>query len=898
MPSQLLDTKLFAPRRRRGLVDRPRLVERMNRGVESKLTLISAPAGFGKSTLLAEWRETYTAPGSSTAWLALDSSDSDPAVFWANVVAALQTIRPSVGDAGRMAGEPADLESLLTSMLNELATEPGDIILVLDDYHAVDGPGVHEGMGFLVEHVPPQVHVVIATRADPPFPLARMRARGELVEIRVADLRFTPDEAAAYFNDVMGLGLAATEVTTLEGRTEGWAAALQLAALSMRGRADVPGFIAGFAGDDRYIVDYLAEEVLQRQPDDVRTFLLDTSILARMSAPLCDAVTGVGSGRATLEALDRGNLFLVPLDDRRRWYRYHHLFGDVLRARLVDEHPARVPELHRRASTWYGQNGERAEAIRHAIAGEHFDQAAELVELEMSATQQARQEKTLRGWLEALPDAMIRRRPVLSDGYAGSILVRGQTEGVEARLQDAQRWLDRPDNAESLERMVVADDAAFRNLPAGIAVHRAGLARLLGDVEATTVHARAALDLVRDDDLAGRGAAAALLGLASWTKGDLGAMDRYYTDAMHTFEKAGYLSDVVGCAIGLADVWIEQGRLDEAMRLYERILDGATRHGAPLRGTADMHVGVSTILVLRNDLAGARRHLQRSDDLGEESGLPQNPYRSRVALAKIRQAEGDLAGAVDALAEAERTYVSDFFPEVRPIAARLARLWTDQGMLAKAWSWAQRRGLSYDDEVTYLLEYDHVTLARLLVAQGRRDVAPERYGEALDLLERLKVSAEEGGRVERLIETLVVQALARDANGESSSALRLLGEAIRLAEPEGFVRVFADEGPPMASLLSAAARQRIAPHFVDRLLASSGRGRERSPRALPMAEPLSERELEVLRLLRGDLGGPEIARELVVSLNTVRTHTKNIYAKLGVNSRRAAVRRAAELELL
>jgi LuxR family maltose regulon positive regulatory protein len=367
---------------------------------------------------------------------------------------------------------------------------------------------------------------------------------------------------------------------------------------------------------------------------------------------------------------------------------------------------------------------------------------------------------------------------------------------------------------------------------------------------------------------------------------------------MHTFEQAGYHSDVIGCAIGLADVRIEQGRMDEAVRLYERMLDRATGDGEPLRGMADMHVGVSTILLLRNDLAGARWHLQRSDDLGEESGLPQNPYRSRVALARIRQAEGDLAGAVDALAEAERMYVSDFFPEVRPIAARLARLWTDQGLLAKAWSWAQRRGLAYDDEVTYLLEYDHVTLARLLVAQGRRDGAPERYGEALDLLERLKVSAEEGGRVERLIETLVVQALARDANGDSSSALRLLGEAIRLAEPEGFVRVFADEGPPMASMLSATARQRIAPHFVELLLAASGRRRERSARAVPMDEPLSERELEVLRLLRGDLGGPEIARELTVSLNTVRTHTKNIYAKLGVNSRRAAVRRAAELELL
>jgi LuxR family maltose regulon positive regulatory protein len=375
-------------------------------------------------------------------------------------------------------------------------------------------------------------------------------------------------------------------------------------------------------------------------------------------------------------------------------------------------------------------------------------------------------------------------------------------------------------------------------------------------------------------------------------------MDRYYTDAMATFQKAGYLSDVVGCAMGLADVRIEQGRLDDAMRLYERILELATGDGAALRGAADMHVGISTILRERNDLVGARTHLQLSHDLGEESGLPQNPYRSLVALARIRQAEGDLTGALEALADAERLYVSDFFPDVRPIAARTARLWTDQGALAKAWGWAQERGLAYDNEVTYLLEFDHVTLARLLLAQGRRDGAADRFGEALDLLERLRASAEGGGRVERVIEILVVQALAQDANGQASRALDLLEEAVSLAEPEGFVRVFADEGPPMAKLLSVAAKRRIAPHLVPRLLAAFGRGGERSAHVLPMAEPLSERELEVLRLLQGDLGGPDIARELVVSLNTVRTHTKNIYAKLGVNSRRAAVRRAADLGLL
>ena len=897
MASQLLETKLFAPRRRRGLVSRARLIERMNRGAEATLTLISAPAGFGKSTLLAEWRGAAPSHDGSTAWLALDASDSDPAVFWANVIAALRTVVPSIGAGAETLGESVAIEPMLTSLLNELAAVSGELVLVLDDYHAIEGREVHEGMAFLLEHLPAQIHIVIATRADPPLPLARMRARGELVEIRVADLRFTPEEAAAYFNDVMGLGLAATDVTALEGRTEGWVAALQLAGLSMQGRTDIAGFIAGFAGDDRYIVDYLVEEVLQRQADDVRAFLLDTSILARMSASLCDAVTERESGRVTLETLDRGNLFLVPLDDRRRWYRYHHLFGDVLRARLLDEHPARVPELHRRASAWFERSGERAEAIRHALAGEDFERASDLVELEMPTVRRARQEKTLRGWLEALPDELIRARPVLSNGYAGSLLVRGETEGVEARLADAQRWLNEPAGG---GRMVVADERAFRNLATGIAVHRAGLARLLGDVEGTITHARTALDLVSDDDLIGRGAAAALLGLAYWTNADLEGAYRYNAEAMASLEAAGHLSDVLGCAIGLADMRIEQGRLEDAMRIYERALALAEGAGAALRGAPDMHVGISTILYEQNDLPGARQHIRMSDDLGEEHGLPQNAYRARVVLARIRQVEGDVDGALELLDTAERVFVGDFFPDVRPIAARRARLWIGQGRLAEAWEWAQERGLSSHDELTYLREFEHVTLARLLLAQGRRAGSAEHIAEAIGLLERLRRAAESGGRVERTIEVLAVQALAQHAAGQEADALATLQRAIALAEPEGFVRVFADEGAAMASLLDVGMRQGIAPHFAPGLRAAMSARSVRAPGAGAQAliERLSERELEVLHLLQGDLDGPEIARQLVVSLNTVRTHTKNIYAKLGVNSRRAAVRRAAELELL
>jgi len=894
--SQLLDTKLFAPRRRRGMVSRARLIERLNRGSEATLTLISAPAGFGKSTLLAEWREAAPAREGSTAWLALDTSDSDPAVFWVNVIAALRTVVPGIGAGAAVPGQAAAIEPMLTSLLNELAAVPHDLVLVLDDYHAIEGREVNEGMAFLLDHLPAQLHVVIATRADPPFPLARMRARGELVEIRVADLRFTPEEAGAYFNEEMGLGLAATDVATLEGRTEGWVAALQLAALSMQGRTDLAGFIAEFAGDDRYIVDYLVEEVLQRQPDDVRAFLLDTSILARMSAPLCDAVTGRDAGRVTLEALDRGNLFLVPLDDRRRWYRYHHLFGDVLRARLLDEQPERVPELHRRASAWYEQSGERAEAIRHAIAGGDFERAADLVELEMPATRQARQDMTLRGWMEALPDESIRARPVLSNGYAGSLLVRGETEGVEERLLDAQRWLDDPVGS----GMVVADERAFRDLRAGIGVHRAGLARLLGDVEGTITHARAALDLVSGDDHIGRGAAAALLGLAHWTNADLDGAYRSSAEAMAALQAAGHVSDVLGIAIALADIRIEQGRLQDAMRVYERALALAESTGAPLRGAPDMHVGMSSILYERNDLPGARQHLRMSDDMGDEHALPQNAYRSRVVQARIHQAEGDGDGALELLAAAQRVFDSDFFPDVRPIAARRARLWIGQGRLAEAWDWARERGISSNDELTYVREFEHATLARLLLAEGRRAGSGDHIGEAIGLLGRLSDAAESGGRVEGAIDALVVQALAHHAGAQEPAAMAVLDKALALAEPEGFVRVFADERAPMAGLLDIAIREGTAPHFAARLRSAIATAAADVPGVggQALVEQLSERELVVLHLLQGDLDGPEIARQLVVSLNTVRTHTKNIYAKLGVNSRRAAVRRAAELDLL
>ena len=906
MAGPLLETKLHVPRWRRSLVARPRLSERLRRGAESALTLVSAPAGFGKTTLLAEWLAVAAADERSVAWLSLDQRDNDPALFWTYLVAALNTGAPAVGAGGLLLlqrPQPPN-EAGLVALLNDLDAISNDVVLVLDDYHVIDARDVQDGMAFLLEHLPPQIHLVIASRTDPALPLARLRGRGELAEIRAADLRFTPGEAAAYLNGVMGLALTAADVAALEGRTEGWIAALQLAALSMQGREDVTAFIDGFAGDDRYIVDFLAEEVLQRQPEHVQHFLLQTSILDRLSGPLCDAVTGQDGGKTKLAALERGNLFLVPLDDRRRWYRYHQLFADVLHARLRDEQPDDVPDLHRRASEWYEQNGEPSEAIRHALAAGDFERAADLVELAIPAMRRSRQEAAVLGWLELLPDEVVRVRPVLSVGFAGALLAGGDFEGVEARLRDAEGWLDgatdtRQGSHAPAAEMVVVDDTEFRRLPAEIELYRAAQALVRGDGPGTVRHARRALELSPADDHLGRASAAALMGLASWASGDLEAGHSGYAECMAGLRRAGHIADTFGCAIALADIRRTQGRLGDAMRTYEQALQRASEQGGPvLRGTADMYVGMSEVHRERDDLPAATQQLLRSQELGEHTGLPQNRYRWRVAMARIREAEGDLGGALDLLNEAERLYVGDFFPNVRPVPALRARVRVTQGELGEALGWARERGLSVADDLSYLREFEHITLARVLLARYTDERAEDHpIEDATRLLEGLLRAAEEGQRTGSVIEILVLQALTHQARDDIPAALASLQRALTLAEPEGYVRIFVDEGPPMAALLRAAAKLRIAPRYVRRLLAAVNKTEDGTPASRGLTEPLSERELDVLRLLGTDLGGPEIARELIVSLNTVRTHTKNIYAKLGVNNRRAAVRRARELDL-
>jgi len=935
----ILATKLYLPRLRPNVVSRPRLLERLNEGLHGKLTLISASAGFGKTTLVSEWLARGSRPA---AWLSLDKEENDPTRFLTYLVAALRTIAATLGEGVLdllQSSQPPPPEAILTALLNEITTLPEPFVLVLDDYHMIDAKSVDSALTSLVEHLPPQMHLVIATREDPHLPLARLRARGHLTELRAADLRFTASEAAAFLTQGMGLSLSAADIAALENRTEGWITGLQLAALSMQGNPDISGFIQAFAGDHRYIVDYLVEEVLQRQPASVRNFLLQTSILDQLSGSLCNAVTGQQEGDARLEALEQGNFFVVPLDNRRQWYRYHHLFAEVLSVHLMAEQADQVSMLHRHASEWYEQHGSATNAIRHALASEDFGRAADLIELAVPAMRRSRQDAILLGWFKALPDEFVHFRPVLSVGYAYALLSCGELEGVEARLSDAERWLDTTADtnklapapsaetwAESFDdaqdklrrRMVVVDEEEFRRLPAAIAIYRAARAQALGDVANTMKYARRVLGLVPEDDHLLRGPAVALLGLASWASGDLEAAHRAFADGMASVQMAGNLSDAISGTIALADIRVAQGRLREAMRTYERALQEALEQGGPvLRGTADLYVGMSELHREQNDLGAATQHLLRSKDLSERTGLPQNRSRWCVALARIREAEGDLDGALDLLHEAERLSRRDFFPNVRPVAALVTRMWVAQGRLGEALGWAREQSLDVSDAPRYLREFEHITLARVLLARSQGARADSML-EAMGLLKRLLKAAEEGERTGSVIEILVLQALAHQTQGDIPAALMLLQQALSLAEAEGYVRMFVDEGPPMTVLLAMlhersrkrprAASTNVPLAYIERLLALLRGERvqeDTSPAApsaptpvQPLLDPLTERELEVLRLIADGLSNRKIAGRLVLALSTVKSYVNTIYSKLQVESRTQAVARARALHLL
>ncbi len=901
MPSPLVRTKLYVPPVRRGMVSRPRLVDRPDGPPSPRLTLVSAPPGFGKTTLLASWAEAAAAAGRAVAWVSLEESEQHPDAFWTYVVTALAGAVPGLGDGALplLQSPHPSTEPALTLLLNELSALPHGLDLVLDDYHLADGPGIAGDLSFLLLHLPAQVRLMIGTRADPALPLGRLRASGELTEVRAADLRFTLEEVAAYLNEVVGLDLGAADIAALEGRTEGWIAALQLAALSLQGREDAARFIAGFSGDDRYLVDYLVEEVLARQPDGVRRFLLDTSILDRLSGPLCDAVTLQEGGRSVLERMERSNLFVVPLDDTRRWYRYHHLFADVLRTHLHGEPTGRVAELHQRAARWYAANAEPVPAVRHAVAAGDLDLAADVVERSVVGMLRDRAEASARRWIDDIPEDVVRRRPVLAVGFIGALMASGQFESVERRLDDLHGVL-----ADPQADTVVLEPSELPRLPGAMETYRAALALVRGDPAGTVVHADRALACAAPGDDLTVAAASALSGLAAWAGGDLAAAQRSYATAIAGLRRAGSFSDVLGCSIALADLQAIQGRLDDAVATYESALRLAAEHehGGALRGTADMEVGLSQIALERGDLETAASHLRRADELGEQNGLPQHPYRWRVARARLLEAHGDMAGAVALLKEADRVYVGDFSPNVRPVPAQRARVLLAQGRLPLALDWARDQRLAADDELEYVREYEYVTLARILLHQHSAEGSTRALRRADGLLERLRARAEDGGRTGTLIEIMALRALAhhsRHGRHDVPGALVPLEAALRLGEGQGYARVFVGEGPAMATLLAALARANPSWPYPRRLL--DGLRQVSSPAAAReqgLVDPLSARELDVLRLLATDLDGPAIARELVVSLNTVRSHTKSIYAKLGANSRLTAVTRAGELRLL
>jgi LuxR family maltose regulon positive regulatory protein len=918
MPQSLLRTKLFVPPIRPNLVPRPQLIGRLNLGhqLDHKLTIISAPAGFGKTTLLSEWVSYYQAEGGNEnhattriVWLSLDENDSDPMSFLSYLVAAFRQVDGSDAKVGKIAlgmlqaSQLPPIEPILTSLINDISTIPYRIILILDDYHLIDSPSVDDVLAFLIENLPLQIHLIVATRSDPDVPIARYRARGQLTELRGAELRFTLLESAEFLNRVMGLDLSVEEIAALEERTEGWIAGLQLAAISMRGNIDTASFIKSFTGSHRFVLDYLVEEVLDQQPENIQNFLLRTSILDRLTGSLCDTVCYEGTpfdqstSQEILEVLDRANLFIIPLDDERQWYRYHHLFADLLRQRLYQHHDDLGSQLHLRASKWYEERDELPVAIHHALAAKDFEQVANLTELAWHPMNMSYRAVTWLGWVEALPDELVRSRPVLSTGCGWASLDAGDLNAADRHLRNAENWLEATVKAQ--DHLEAPNQQGIRSLAASVANARAYLAQALGDLPGTIKYARRATEFLRADDYFERGLAEILPGFAYWANGELEAAYEAVAKAIANMRMAGKLRFVISFTSYLCDIMVAQGRLLDAKNVYVQLLEIAARQDKPeIPETAVLHLGLSELLLEQGDVKAAEGHLQSSEALGEQHWFAPW-YRHWIwAHALVLNAQKDFDRVIELLYKAETLYYRHPIPDIRPLKSMIARAWLSQSKLNEAWRYVGEQSPSIDDDLSYLHEFEHVTLVRVFIAQYTSTRVERFIDEALGLIERLMKAAEDGGRAGSLIEILVLQAVAYEAAGKMSPALASLERALTLAEPEGFVRIFVDEGPSMHRLLHAALIQAIAPDYVRRLMAAFSSDEAVHVDQSRLIEPLSERELELLQLIAEGLTNPEIATKLYLSLNTVKVHTRNIYGKLDVHSRTQAVARARELGIL
>jgi LuxR family maltose regulon positive regulatory protein len=884
MAESLLLTKLFIPPPRPKVVFRPRLIERLNEGIHCKLTLISASAGFGKTSLVSEW---VAVCERQVAWLSLDDGDNDPARFLAYFVTALQTIKPNIG-AGMLNAlknpQLPSIELLLTTLLNEITAIPHNFILVLDDYHVIDSKLVDEALTFLIKHLPPQMHLVITTREDPHLPLARLRARGQLTELRAADLRFTPAEAADFLNQVMGLNLSVEVISALETRTEGWIAGLQLAALSMQGHPDTASFIKSFTGSHHFVLDYLIEEVLEQQSESIQTFLLRTSILDRMCGPLCDAVLGSPSAsrQATLEYLQHANLFIVPLDNERRWYRYHHLFAELLRQRLYQsdisptEEGGRVAELHRRASQWYEDNGLDLEAFKHATAANDIERAARLIVGKGMPLYFRGGAVPILKWLESLPTTVKDARPSLWVTYASATLTIGLVTGVEQKVQAAEAAL-----AAALQGG--EPDENTRNLIGQIASIRASLAVTQHQAETIIVQSRRALEYLHPKNLPERAGITWKLGYAYHLQGDRAAASQAYTEALSTCEAIGRTVIAMMAAIGLGSIQEVENQLSLAVDTYRRALQ--LGGDPPPPPACDAHLGLARIFYQWNDLDAAQQHTQQSVLLARQILSTDRSVLCELFLARLMLTKGNVVGAAGILALAyQSAHQNNFVQRIPEVVAAQVLVLLRQGQVAAAAHLAQTHDLP-------------ISQARVHLAQGDPSAA-------LAVLEPLRQQMEAKNWVDEQLKIMVLQTVALQAHDEKDKAVQLLGEALALAEPGGFIRLFVDEGEPMAQLLLEAGSQGVNLDYIGKLLAAfeaevqTSEDKPGLPHAKLLIEQLSERELEVLQLIAQGLSNHVISERLFLALSTVKGHNRIIFDKLHVQNRTEAVARARELGLL